>query len=92
MNVCLTILRVTNKLKFKTIVTVLMTLVNAVLTVVFVKHWGYYMAALSTAFTYIIGSVLLMNIYYHREFGFNIYIYINLFSQGRYYVLSLVCC
>lgn len=82
MNVCLTILRVTNKLKFKTIVTVLMTLVNAVLTVVFVKHWGYYMAALSTAFTYIIGSVLLMNIYYHREFGFNIiYIYKSIFSR-----------
>lgn len=81
-NVCLTMLRVVNKLKFKTIVTVLMMVLNAVLTIVGVKYWGYYMAAIATALSYLIGSVLIMNMYYHKEFGYNMFtVYSSIFSR-----------
>ena len=80
-NVCLIILRATNKLKYKTVVTIIMTLLNALLTIFGVKYYGALMAAIATAISYIIGSVLLMNIYYQREFGFSmINIYKAIFS------------
>ena len=80
-NVCLIILRATNKLKYKTVVTIIMTLLNALLTILGVKYYGALMAAIATAISYIIGSVLLMNIYYQREFGFSmINIYKAIFS------------
>lgn len=89
LNVCLIILRATNKLKFKTFVTISMTIFNAILTIVGVKLWGYYMAAFATALSYIIGSVIVLNIYYHKEFGYNILIiYKLIFSKT---LLCVVC-
>ena len=81
-NVCLTMLRVVNKLKFRSAVTVLMMALNAVLTIFGVKYWGYYMAAIATALSYLIGSVLIMNIFYHKVFGYNMFaIYSSIFSR-----------
>lgn len=81
-NVCLTMLRALNKLKFKTIVTVAMMIFNAVLTVVGVKYFGYYMAAVATALSYLIGSVVIMNLYYRKEFGYNMFsVYQGIFSR-----------
>lgn len=81
-NVCLTMLRVVNKLKFRTIVTVTMMVFNAALTIIGVKYWGYYMAAIATALSYLIGSVLIMNTFYHKEFGYNMFtVYSSIFSR-----------
>lgn len=81
-NVCLTILRAVNKLKFKTFVTIAMAVFNSVFTIVGIKFWGYYAAAIATALSYFIGSVLLMNIYYHKEFKFNMMkFYLAIFSK-----------
>jgi O-antigen/teichoic acid export membrane protein len=80
-NVCLVVLRATNKLKFKTGISIAMTIMNAILTILGVKYFGFYMAAVTTALSYIVGSVILMNIYYKKTFGFNmIHIYNAIFS------------
>lgn len=69
-NIFQTILRATNKLKFKTIVTVAVLLINAVITFLGVKYYGFYMAAIATAIGYIVGPILTMSVYYQKEFKF----------------------
>lgn len=71
-NVCLSILRAQNLLAFRTGVLAATTCLNAVITYFGVKYWSYYAAALGTALSYILGSVVVMNLYYHKKFGFPI--------------------
>lgn len=75
-NVCLSVLRAKNMLGFRTCVLLASTVMNAVITVVGTYFWGYYAAAIGTAASYLIGSVIIMNIYYNKKLGFrmiNIY-------------------
>lgn len=68
-NVCLSILRAKNKLGFRTLVLSLVTLMNAVVTIIGVRLYGYYAAAIGTALSFLVGSVIIMNIYYHKILG-----------------------
>ena len=80
-NVCLSVLRAKNKLGFRTIILCSTTLLNALITIIGVKLFGYYAAAIGTGLSFIIGSVIIMNIYYHRSLGYNmIKIYIGIFK------------
>lgn len=67
-NVCLSILRAKNKLGFRTITLFASTILNAIVTVLAVKYWSYIGAAFGTAASFIIGSLIIMNIYYYKEF------------------------
>lgn len=69
-NVCLSILRAKNKLGFRTIILSASTILNAIVTVLAVKYWSYIGAAFGTAASFIIGSLIVMNIYYYKEFHF----------------------
>jgi len=71
-NVCLSILRAKNLLGFRTIVISATTVLNILITLVGLKYWGYYSAAIGTALSYLIGSVIVMGIYYYKKLGFNI--------------------
>lgn len=66
-NVCLSILRAENKLVFRTAVLFASTMLNAVITIFAVKYWSYIGAAFGTAASFIIGSLIVMNIYYYKE-------------------------
>lgn len=66
-NVCLSILRARNKLAFRTCTLFASTMLNAIVTVLAVKYWSYIGAAIGTAASFIIGSLIVMNIYYYRE-------------------------
>lgn len=66
-NVCLSILRARNKLAFRTCTLFASTLLNAIVTVLAVKYWSYIGAAFGTAASFIIGSLIVMNIYYYKE-------------------------
>lgn len=80
-NVCLSVLRVKNMLGFRTGVLFTTTFLNAVVTVVGVKLFGYYAAAVGTAFSFLIGSVIIMNIYYCKKLSFRMpSIYKQIFS------------
>lgn len=63
-NVCLSILRAQNRLTFRTLTLFGSTLLNAIVTYFAVKHWSYIGAAFGTAASFIIGSLVVMNIYY----------------------------
>ena len=66
-NVCLAILRAKNKLVFRTCTLCISTLLNASVTILAVKYWSYIGAAIGTALSFIIGSVLVMNLFYYKE-------------------------
>lgn len=66
-NVCLSILRAKNLISFRTVVLSLTTLLNAIVTYYMVKEWSYIGAALGTGISFIIGSIVIMNIYYCRK-------------------------
>ena len=80
-NVCLAVLRAKNILGFRTAVLFATTALNAIITVVGVKLYGYYAAAIGTAVSFLIGSVIIMNIYYCKKLSFNMFrIYRKIFS------------
>lgn len=66
-NVCLSILRARNKLVFRTCILFASTILNAIVTVLAVKYWSYIGAAFGTAASFIIGSLIVMNLYYYKE-------------------------
>ncbi|MEE1503294.1 MAG: oligosaccharide flippase family protein [Acutalibacteraceae bacterium] len=81
-NVCLAVLRAKNMLGFRTAVLFGTTVLNAIITIIGVKHVGYYAAAIGTAVSFLIGSVVIMNIYYWKKLSFNMFkIYQNIFSR-----------
>lgn len=65
-NVCLSILRAKNKLEFRTGVLFFSTILNVIVSIMAVKYWSYIGAAFGTAISFIIGSVIIMNIYYYK--------------------------
>lgn len=80
-NVCLSVLRAQNMLGFRTGVLLATTIMNAIITVVGVKLFGYYAAAIGTALSFLVGSVIIMNIYYYKKFSFKMLkIYKKIFS------------
>lgn len=69
-NVCLTVLRAKNMLTFRTLVLFASTLLNLLISIMAIKHWSYIGAALGTAASFIMGSLVVMNIYYHKKLKF----------------------
>ena len=66
-NVCLSILRAKNMLGFRTFVITGATVLNAIITIVGLPRYGYVAAAVGTAFSFIIGCLVVMNIYYYKK-------------------------
>lgn len=71
-NACLAVLRAKNMLKFRTIVLIVFTIVNAVISIAGIKIYDtYFAAAVGTAVSFCLGSVLVMGLYYHFKLGYN---------------------
>lgn len=70
-NVCLSVLRANNKLGFRTCILLGTTILNAVITVIGTYFYGYYAAAVGTGVSFLLGSVIVMNIYYYKQYHFN---------------------
>lgn len=68
-NVCLSILRAKRMLGFRTFVLFSTTAMNAIITYFIVKYWSYIGAAIGTGFSFITGSIIVMNIYYYKKLG-----------------------
>ncbi len=66
-NTCLTILKARNDLRFRTWCLVGSMVLNALLTYFGTRLWGYWAAAAGTAASTLVGSVIVMNIYYHKK-------------------------
>ena len=93
-NVCLAVLKAKNLLQFRTFVLVFSTILNGILTIVGTGIWGYWAAAAGTAISKVIGSILLMNYYYQKKLGINIFkVYAQIFHRITFCMLvaALVC-
>lgn len=81
-NVCLSILRAKNKLGFRTMVITISTVLNLIITLVGMRYIGYYSAAIGTACSFLLGSVITMGIYYYKEFKINVLkLYAKIFDK-----------
>ena len=81
-NVCLAVLRAKNMLGFRTAILFMTTVLNVVITILAVKYWSYIGAAIGTAFSFLAGSVIVMNIYYSKKLKFPMLsIYKSIFSR-----------
>ncbi len=72
-NVCLTIIRVKNKIKFKTYAHVIMAIFNLIITYFGVKYFGYIAAAVGTAAGLIAVNIIAMNIYYIKVIKLDVF-------------------
>lgn len=80
-NVCVTILRAKNKLAFRTLALGIGSIFTIGLSIVGVKIYNYYAVAIVTSLSTLIFSVVVMNIYYHRSFHYNMWkIYLAIFK------------
>lgn len=81
-NVCLSILRARNMMKFRTFCLMCTLLLNLVLTIVGTQLYGYYAAAIGTGLSVVCGSIIAMNIYYHKKIGFKVFkFYFDVFRR-----------
>lgn len=88
-NVCISILRAQNKLGFRTAVITVSTILNLMITIIGMPYVGYYSAAIGTACSFLFGSVILMGVYYYREFKINILkLYVKIF--GKIWICLLI--
>ena len=72
-NTCLAILKAKNLLAFRTISLAYSVVINIILTVIGTRIWGYYAAAIGTAVSTIVGSVLSLNLYYYVKLKMNMF-------------------
>jgi O-antigen/teichoic acid export membrane protein len=81
-NVCLSILRARNMMRFRTGCLIFTAAFNAAVTVVGTRLFNYYAAAIGTSLSVVVGSIILMNIYYHKKIGFKVFkFYFDVFKR-----------
>lgn len=71
-NIGIEIQRAKNKHQFRSIVYLVMALLNVVISILFTFWWGYFGTALGTTISLLIANGLIMNIYYQKKLGINV--------------------
>lgn len=69
-NVCLSILRARNLMRFRTFSLIFTAIFNAIITIAGTIFYGYYAAAIGTGLSICVGSIAMMNVYYYKRIGF----------------------
>ena len=90
-NVCLAILKAKNLLVFRTVALAYSALLNALLTFIGTRIWGYWAAATGTAVATIIGSIISLNIYYQIKLKINVFkLYLKIL-RGTTLCIAVAC-
>lgn len=71
-NIGISILQAKNLQGFRSIVLIMIAILNVIISIPLAKNYGGIGVALGTGVSYIIGNAIIMNIYYHRRIGINI--------------------
>ena len=71
-NIGVEIQRAKNKHKFRSVVYLVMALLNVGISILFTLWWGYFGTALGTTVSLLIANGLIMNIYYQKKLGINV--------------------
>ena len=74
-NVALSIVTAQNKHQFRAIVYLIIAVANVIATYLIIPYWGVIGAALCTCVSYLLGQGLIMNIYYHKVTGLDIFLF-----------------
>ena len=87
-NTCLSLLNAMDKRMFRSLILVGMTAVNIGMTVAFIPLMGPVGAPIATGISYVIGHVIIMNIYYGKKIGLHIFrMFRGIFHRSWYCVL-----
>lgn len=70
-NFAISVLYAKNMQKFRSVVLVVIAVLNIIITIPLVKYYGAIGAAIGTAISLTIGNTVIMNFYYHRRVGIN---------------------
>ena len=71
-NIGIEIQRAKNKHQFRSLVYLLVAVINVAISIILVKFYGIVGVTIGTAFANIVGCCIIMNIYYHKKIGLNI--------------------
>ena len=71
-NIGISILQAKNKHKFRSIVYLIIAILNIFLTIPLARWYGGVGAAISTGIAFFVGNIIIMNIYYHKKIGLDI--------------------
>ncbi len=88
-NVMVSVVLAKNKNGFRTGVLAGVSIFNVILTIIMVKLWGFMGAPIATALAYLIGNILVMNIYYHRVIKIDVFYFIRAVLKGTAAALLL---
>ncbi len=64
-NLGLSIMQAMNKYKFKAVSTMIMSIINIIISIFFAKKWGATGAALGTCISLVVCNIVIINIYYY---------------------------
>lgn len=70
-NIAVEMQRALNKHQFRTIIYLIMTICNVGISIPLASKWGAIGAAMGTAFSFLIGNGLILNIFYHKVLKIN---------------------
>ena len=80
-NLGIEIQRAKNMHRFRSVIYVVMAMLNIFISIILVRHYGATGAAIGTAISLLLGNGFIMNIYYHKKIGLNIiYFWRNILS------------
>lgn len=90
-NVGLSILQAKNLQGFRSIVLILVAILNVIISIPLAKSYGGSGVAAGTGISYLLGNALIMNIYYHRKIGLDMPLFWrNIFLISIPVIVSLV--
>ena len=86
------VMKAKNLQKMRSLILFGVMVVNIVLTVFLINVTSVYGPAIGTCVSFVIGNLILSNIYYHKKVGINIFLYIKNLLKGIFpaWLLSIV--
>ena len=85
--ILINILDVLNKRLVRSFVLLGTTLINIILTIIFISYWGILGAVIATAISIVIGQITIMNLYYLKKLKIDV---IHLFKQSYQGILIYI--
>lgn len=90
-NTGLSIMQAMNKYRFKTISTSIMSIFNILISIVLAKKWGPIGAALGTCIALIVCNIIIINVYYYKKLGLNIFLFWkSIFKQSLPFFIPII--
>ncbi len=86
------VMKAKNMQKTRSLILLGVTIANVLFTILLIKWNDIYGPAIGTGISYVVGNLILSNIYYHKKVGVDIIMYIKLLFRGIFpaFIISLI--